>query len=129
MSQSIRNGSCLAVFLGLDTNNFFLAESTEGNSNANNFLDDDDDNNNKDVNVNVVKVSNDGEQSPNNGFIDLALAELIVRFANYFRRKRDGLVDGSNKDIFVFGAGNIEHHASAHLRTKHHRQVPAWFKL
>jgi hypothetical protein len=100
--------------LGLDTNNFFLAESTEGNSNANNFLDDDDDNNNKDVNVNVVKVSNDGEQSPNDGLIDLDLAELIPLIANCFRCKRDGLDNGRDEDISVLNTGNTEHHASAH---------------
>jgi hypothetical protein len=88
------------------------------------FLDNDNDNNNEDI----VKVSNNGEQSPNNGFIDLALVELIPRIADCFGRKRYGLGNGGNKDIFVFNAGNTEHHTSAHLRTKHHRQIPAWFE-
>jgi hypothetical protein len=48
--------------LGLDTNNFFLAKSRkEGNGFTNNFLDDkyDTNNENVDINVNVVKVSDD----------------------------------------------------------------------
>jgi hypothetical protein len=69
--------------LGLGTNNFFFAESKkEGNGCVDNFLDNNDDNNNDDVNIDTVEVSNNGEQSPNNGFIDLDLAELIPHVAN-----------------------------------------------
>ncbi len=44
-------------------NNFILVESMkEGNGWVTNFLDVDDDNDYKDVNFNVVEVSNNGEQ-------------------------------------------------------------------
>jgi hypothetical protein len=92
------------------------------------FLNDDNNNDNEDVDVDVVEVSDDGAQSPNNGFIDLALAESIQCIAACFGRKRDGLGYGGKKDISVFNAGNTEHHASPHLRMKPHRQIPAWFK-
>jgi hypothetical protein len=100
----------------------------EGDGCIDNFLNDDEDNNNDDVDVNIVEVSDDGEQSPNNGFIDLDLVELIPHIEDCFRCKRDGLDDGGNKDIFVFEAENTEHNASTHLRTKRHRLIPAWFK-
>ncbi len=93
------------------------------------FLNDDNDNDNEDIDVDIVEVSDDGEQSPNDGFIDLALAESIQCVTDCFGRKRDGLGDGGDKEIFVFNAGNTEHHASPHLRMKPHRQIPAWFKL
>ncbi len=101
----------------------------EGNGSVNDFLDEDDNSNDEDIDFDVVEVGNNGEQSPNNGFINLDLAELIPCVADCFRCKRDGLEDGGNKDIFVFDAGNTEHHASAHLRMKRHRQIPAWFEL
>jgi hypothetical protein len=67
LSQSIWNGSWLAVLLGLYTNNFFLAESMkEGSGSVNNFLDNNNDNDDDDANVNVVEVVDEGEQSPNN---------------------------------------------------------------
>ncbi len=112
-----------------DTKKFFLAESVkEGDGCIDHFLDDDNNNNNDGVNINIVEVSNNEEQSPNNGFIDLDLVELTPRITDCFRRKRDGLENGGNKDIFVFDSGNTEHHKSAHLPTKHCRKIPAWFK-
>ena len=100
----------------------------EGDGSIDNFLDNDNNSNDDNIDVNVIKVSNDGEQSPIDGVIDLDLAELIPLIANCFRCKRDGLDDGGNKDIFVFEAENTEHNASTHLRTKRHRLIPAWFK-
>ncbi len=102
----------------------------EGNGSINCFLEDNNnDNGDVDINVGIVKVSNDGEQSPNNGFIDLDLAELIPRVADCFRPKRDELDNGGSKEIFVFDAGNTEHQASAYLHMKRHREILAWFKL
>jgi hypothetical protein len=59
----------------------------------------------------------------------LILAELLLRIADCFRCKRDGLDNGSDKEIFVFDTENTDYHASGHLRTKPHRQIPAWFDL
>jgi hypothetical protein len=96
--------------LGLDTSNFFLAKlMKEGDGSIDNFLDNDNNNNNDDI-----KVDDDGEQSPNDGLIDLDLAELIPLIANCFRCKRDGLDNGRDEDISVLNTGNTEHHASAH---------------
>jgi hypothetical protein len=52
--------------------------------------DNNNDNDNEDVNVDVVEVGDGGEQSPNDGFIDLALVESIPRIADCFGCKRDG---------------------------------------
>ncbi len=81
----------------------------EGDGSIDNFLDNDNNNNNDDI-----KVDDDGEQSPNDGLIDLDLAELIPLIANCFRCKRDGLDNGRDEDISVLNTGNTEHHASAH---------------
>jgi hypothetical protein len=56
------------------------------------------------------------------------LAEPILCIADCFRRKKDGLDNGSDKENFIFDAENTEYHASAHLHTNHHRQNPAWFE-
>jgi hypothetical protein len=100
----------------------------EGNGSIDDFLNNDNDNDDDDIDINVVEVDHNGEQSPNNSFIDLDLAELIPCVNIFFRHNRDGLDNGSNKDIFVFDARNTEHHASVHLCTKCHRQIPAWFE-
>jgi hypothetical protein len=101
----------------------------EGNGSIDNFLNNNNDNNDDDINVNIVEVDDNGEQSPNNCFIDLDLVELIPRVDDCFRHKRDGLDNGGDEDIFAFNTGNTEHHANAHLCTKHHRQILAWFEL
>jgi hypothetical protein len=47
-------------------NNFFLAKSVkEGNSCADNFLNNKDNSDDDNIKVDVVKVSDNGEQSPN----------------------------------------------------------------
>jgi hypothetical protein len=73
----------------------------EGNVSVEGFLDVNNNNNDDNIDINVTKVDNDGEQSPNDGFIDLDLAELIPHVANCFMHKRDRLDDGCDKDIFV----------------------------